>query len=126
MVHLPDRGVSLAVMVNRFGSGCAGELVRDLGGIAAWHVRPPSVAAILWSPEALLAALWLMAGMGALLYAVRTDRPVVLLVFGALAIAAGWVARDKGLPLHYLLFPGGALLAALGAWRALLRGALSR
>jgi hypothetical protein len=126
MVHLPDHGVSLAVMVNRFGSGCAAQIVRDLGGIAAWHVRPPSIAAILWSVEGLLAGLWLLAGAGALVFAIRQDRPQVLLIFGGLALAGGWVLNARGLPLHYVLFPEGGLLLVLGGWRALRRRAGSR
>ena len=34
-------------MVNRFGTGCASRLVGDLGGIAARHLRPASVAEIM-------------------------------------------------------------------------------
>ena len=126
MVRLPDHGVSMAVMVNRFGSGCAGEIARDLGGIVAWHVRPPSVTTILGSPEGVLAGLWLLAAAGALVFAIRKDRPVVLLVFGGPAIAAGWVMRAKGLPVHWVLFPGGGLMLALGAYKVLRRPAPSR
>jgi D-alanyl-D-alanine carboxypeptidase len=126
MVHLPDHGVSLAVMVNRFGSGCAAQIVRDLGGIAAWHVRPPSIGAIVWSVEGLLAGLWLLAGAGALVFAIRKDRPQVLLVCGGVALAAAWVSSARGLLLHYVLVPEGVLLLALGAWRALRRRAGSR
>lgn len=125
MVHLPDHGVSLAVMVNRFGGGCAGELVRDLGGISAWHVRPPPVSTLLWSLEGLLAGFWLLAGVGALLFAIRRERPSVLLVFGGLAIVGGWVASTRGLPLHYVLFPEGGVLVVLGAYGALRRRARS-
>jgi D-alanyl-D-alanine carboxypeptidase len=114
MVHLPDRGLSLAVMVNRFGTGCASRIVRDLGGIAAWHVRPASVAEIVWSVEGLLSVAWLLAGAGALLFALRRNRPLLLVLFSGLAIVAGWVTRTRGLLLHYLLFPGGALLAVIG------------
>jgi membrane protein implicated in regulation of membrane protease activity len=51
---------------------------------------------------------------------------VVLLVFGGLAIAAGWVMRAKGLPVHWVLFPGGGLMLALGAYKVLRRPAPSR
>jgi D-alanyl-D-alanine carboxypeptidase len=119
MVHLPDRGVSMAVMVNTFGSGCAGRIAYDIGGIAAWHVRPPSITTMVWSLEGLLAGLWLLTGAGALVFALRKDRPLVLIVCGGLAIAAGWVFIARGLPLQYVLFPEGALLMALGAYRAL-------
>jgi len=114
MVHLPDHGVSLAVMVNRFGTGCASQLVGDLGGIAARHVRPASVAEIVWSVEGLLSVMYLLAGAGALIFALRRDRPLILVLFGGLAIVGGWVSSTRGLPLHYVLFPEGALLAVIG------------
>ena len=125
MIHLPDHGVSMAVMVNRFGSGCAAQIAHDIGGISAWHVGPPSVTTIVWSREGLLAGLWLWAGAGALIFALRKDRPLVLVVCGSLAIAAGWVFSVRGLPVHYVLLPEGALLVALGVYRTLRRRARS-
>jgi D-alanyl-D-alanine carboxypeptidase len=113
-VHLPDHGVSLAVMVNRFGTGCASRVVGDLGAIAARHVRPPSVVEIVWSVEGLLSVMYLLAGAGALVFALRKDRPLILVLFGGLAIVGGWVLSTKGLPLHWVLYPEGALLAVIG------------
>jgi D-alanyl-D-alanine carboxypeptidase len=88
MAYVPDHDVSIAVMVNRFGGGCASRIVREVARTTVWHLNPGSFFA-LWGVEALLAGLWLVAGLGALVYAIRTDKPLVLVLFGGLAIAAG-------------------------------------
>ena len=49
-----------------------------------------------------------------------------LSLFGSLAVAAGLVMRARGIPLHYVLFPEGGLLLALGVYRALRRRAPAR
>jgi hypothetical protein len=89
-------------------------VVGDLGAIAARHVRPPSVVEIVWSVEGLLSVMYLLAGAGALVFALRKDRPLILVLFGGLAIVGGWVLSTKGLPLHWVLYPEGALLAVIG------------
>jgi len=117
MVHLPDHDVSIAVMVNRFGDGCASRIVGDLGKVAAQHVKPVSVVAVLWSLEGLLSGLWIVAGVGAIVFAVRKDLPLVLVVVGCFTVVAGWFSSTGGLSLHAVLYPEGAILAALGLYR---------
>ena len=83
MIYLPDRDVSVTVMINNFGGKCLTAMTRDAVNLAAAHWRPPTVAERLKSPEGLLSALWLLAGSGALLYAIRKRRPLVLCAFSA-------------------------------------------
>jgi D-alanyl-D-alanine carboxypeptidase len=113
MAYLPDHDVSIAVMVNRFGGHCASRIVREVARTAVWHLDPGSFLA-LWGVEALLAGLWLTAGLGAFVYAIRRDKPFVLILFGGLVIAAGWVSADTAMPLDFVLFPWGATIAAVG------------
>ena len=117
VVHLPDHDVSIAVMVNRFGGKCASWIVGDLGKVAVRHVKPVSVLAVLWSLEGLLSVLWVVAGVGAIVFAIRKDRPLVLIVVGCFMVVAGWLSSTRGLSLYPVLYPEGAILVALGLYR---------
>ncbi len=115
MIYLPDYDVSIAVMVNRYGSGCESRIARDISWITALSLKPAAYCFdFLMSPQGFTAGLWLLAGLGASIYGVRKDRPVNLLVFGSVTLVAGWVAIDKWSPLNWALFPVGAVVGALG------------
>jgi D-alanyl-D-alanine carboxypeptidase len=117
MVYLPDYDVSIAVMVNRVFSGCDTRIARDLSRITALSLRPPKACFdLLRSPLGFLAGIWMVAALAAVILGVRKNKPLILVVFGCLAMVAGLVAMDKWSPLDLVLFPvGGAVLAvALG------------
>jgi len=115
MVYFPDYGVSIAVMVNRVFSGCESRIVRDLARIAALSLQPGRYYAdVLRGPLGFVAGLWVLAGLGAAVCGVRRDKPINLLVFGGLALAAGWISIGRWTPLDFVLFPVGGLAAALG------------
>ena len=115
MVYLPDYGVSIAVMVNRFGTGCESRIVRDLSRITVLSLQPQRYYVdVLRSPLGLIAGPWLLAGLGVAIYGVRKDRPVNLLVFGGLALVAGCILTDKWSPLEFVLFPVAGVAGALG------------
>jgi D-alanyl-D-alanine carboxypeptidase len=128
MVYLPDYGVSLAVMVNRFGGSCASRIVRDLATTTALHLEPGSSFAIRWGGvEGLLAGLWLLAGLCAVAHAVRKRKPIVLFLFAGLAVGGGWASIDKWMSLDSVLFGEGATMALVGlalSLRRLARGRL--
>jgi D-alanyl-D-alanine carboxypeptidase len=109
MAYLPDHDLSMAVMVNHFGGSCASRIVRDVARTAVFHLQPGSFFR-LWGIEALLAGLWIVAGLGALVHAIRRDKPVVLVLFGGLALMAGWLSVDKGMPLDFVLYPEGGVM----------------
>jgi D-alanyl-D-alanine carboxypeptidase len=115
MVYLPDYEVSIAVMVNRFGSGCESRMVRDLARITALSLRPEHYCLdVLRSPLGFMAGLWLLAALGVALYGVRKDKPVHLLVFGGLALLAGGISMGKWSPLEFVQFPVAGMAGALG------------
>ncbi len=120
MVYLPDHDVSIAVMVNRFGGNWASSIARDIARTTVVHLRPEAFLSIYWF-ESVISAFWLLAGLVAVFYATRRDKPLLPLVFGCLAIAAGWVLAAKGFPLNYVLYPLGGGVAALGLAMYLLR-----
>ena len=80
-------------------------------------MKPVSVVAVLWSLEGLLSGLWVVAGVGAIVFAIRKDRPLILIVVGCVAVVAGWLSSARGLELHPVLYPEGAVLIALGLYR---------
>jgi len=115
MVYLPDYDVSLAVMVNRFGSGCESRIARDLSRITALSLQPKRYCLdVLRGRLGLAAGLWILAGLGWAIYGVRRDKPVPLLGFGGLALAAGWAASGKWTPLEFMLVGVGSVAGALG------------
>jgi len=115
MVYLPDYEVSIAVMVNRFGSGCESRIVRDLSRITARSLEPGRYYFdVLRSPLGFLAGLWFLAGLGAAIYGVRKDKPVPLLVFGGLVFVAGWISIGRWSPLELTLFPVAGTTGTLG------------
>lgn len=114
MVYLPDHDVSIAVMINHFGGDCASRIVREIARITAQSLKPGSVVAMLWSIEGLLSGIWLLAGLGAIIFAIRKNSPLTLILFSGLAISAGWVSTRGGMPLHNVLVPEGAVLGAVG------------
>lgn len=113
MLYLPDHEVSIAVMVNRLDGNCGSIIARDIARTTALHRNPQAVFSAFWL-EGLMAIVWLFFALGATIYAVRRDKPLILVAFGGLAIAAGWVWDTRGFPLNYVLYPAGAAIAALG------------
>ena len=114
MVYLPDYEVSIAVMVNGFGSGCESLIAKDISRITALSLKPEAYFDLLWSPLGFFAGLWILAGLSAAVYGVRKDKPLILVVFGGLATVAGWVSIDEWSPLDSVLFPVGGVVGALG------------
>lgn len=114
MAYLPDHDVSIAVMINHFGGACPALIVRELTHVAAFSLRPETAITSYWGVEGLLAAIWLLAGAGAVIFSIRKNRPWTLVIFGSLAIAAGWVSTRQSMPLDGVLYPEGAVILAVG------------
>jgi D-alanyl-D-alanine carboxypeptidase len=122
MIYLPYYEVSIAVMVNRFGSGCESRIARDLSRITALSLKPKRYYLdVLWSPLGFLAGMWLLAVLGMAIYGIRKDKPVHLLVFGLLALLAAWLSIGKWSPLETILLPMAGLAGALGLALLILR-----
>jgi len=115
MVYLPDHDVSMSAMINHFGGACPALIVRELAQITAFSLKPESVFDLLLRAEGLLCGLWLLAGLGAIILAIRKNRPWFLMSFGSFAMAAGWVSGKTSMPLDGVLLPEGAAILALGA-----------
>ncbi|HNQ87658.1 MAG TPA: serine hydrolase domain-containing protein [Verrucomicrobiota bacterium] len=114
MVHLPDYGVSVAVMVNQFGTGRESRIARDLCRITAVSLHPMAWLHLLASPMGFVAAAWVLSSSLASVYAVRKGKPLVLVLFGAMAGVAGWVSADRWSPLDAVLYLLAGTLGTLG------------
>ncbi len=113
MIHLPDYDVSIAVMVNRFGSGCESRIASDLSRITAFSLMPRAYLDFLKSPPGIAATLWILAGLAVAVHAVRKGNPLPAGIFGGLALVLGWISIDQWRPLDAVLLPlGGAVWIA--------------
>jgi len=70
-----------------------------------------------WGIELLFTAIYLTAAAGGLIYALRKDKPFVLIVNGGLLVAAGLVFNTKGFKIVPLLFIMAVLFLALGLYK---------
>jgi hypothetical protein len=116
MIYLPDHDVSIAVMVNQFGGDSASRMVRDIGKITVFHVKPLALFLSVWNVELWMSIAWLLFGVGAGVLGIPKKRPLAPILIGILMIAAGVMSMGKDLALHVVLFPMGALLEALGLY----------
>lgn len=114
MVYLPDYEVSVAVMVNQYGTGSESRIVRDLSTATVLSLTPGAYLDRLSSPPGFLAGIWIAAALCAAIHGLRKDKPRVLIVFGGLALVAGWLSIDKWSPMDRVLFTVGGVVGALG------------
>jgi hypothetical protein len=89
-------------------------MLRDIGMITITYGKPLALFVAFDSVQSWMALIWILAGAGVVAYAVRRNRPTVLMVFGGMAVAAGWVSYRQALSLEIVLVPEGVLLAATG------------
>lgn len=119
VAYLPDHDVTLALMINRFGGEGSTLILRELAGITMMRVKPSALVLSVQSLQSWQALTWVLAGAGALLFAVRRQRPAVLFVLGGLALVAGWVSSRHALFLEMILVPEALLLVSAGIFLAL-------
>jgi len=74
-----------------------------------------------WWLEILFAAIYLVGGLCALIFAIKRDRPLTLVLSGAISLAAGWFFYGDGWRMSYVLLAMGVLLATLGLYRTIRR-----
>jgi murein DD-endopeptidase MepM/ murein hydrolase activator NlpD len=70
-----------------------------------------------WGDDLLTTGFYLLWGAGMLVYAIRKNKPFVLVITGSLLIVAGWIFYSKGAKMSYALFAMAVLLAAIGIYK---------
>jgi hypothetical protein len=76
---------------------------------------------VIWGLELLFAGIYLFGGVGVLVYAIRRNKPFVLVLNGILLMTAGWISHSKGTRLSYALLAMSVLLLAIGIYEIVRR-----
>ena len=74
-----------------------------------------------WGVELLFAGIYLFGGACMLVFAIRKNKPFVLIINGGLLIVAGWIFYSKGTKMSYALFAMAVLLLAIGIYKFIRR-----
>ena len=74
-----------------------------------------------WGVELLLTGVYLFGGVFMLIYSIKQNKPFLLLIFGTVLLAAGWIFFTDGMQMSYLLFAMASLLAAIGLYKLIRR-----
>jgi murein DD-endopeptidase MepM/ murein hydrolase activator NlpD len=70
-----------------------------------------------WGMELFLAGIYLTGGVCVLIYALRRDKPLVLIVYGLLLTVAGLLVNNRGSNLSLMLLAMAVLFLALGLYK---------
>jgi len=74
-----------------------------------------------WGVELLFTGVYLFGGVCMLVFAIRKNKPFVLVINGGLLIVAGWIFYNKGTKVSYVLFAMAVLLLAIGIYKFIRR-----
>jgi murein DD-endopeptidase MepM/ murein hydrolase activator NlpD len=74
-----------------------------------------------WGIELLFATIYLVSGFSLLIYTTRKNKPLLLVLGGAVMFLAGWIFYQDGWKISYLLFSLAPLLLGTGIYRLLRR-----
>jgi hypothetical protein len=83
--------------------------------------EPAEGFVVIWGLELLFAGIYLFGGVGVLVYAIRRNKPFVLVLNGVLLMTAGWISHSKGTRLSYALLAMSVLLLAIGIYEIVRR-----
>jgi murein DD-endopeptidase MepM/ murein hydrolase activator NlpD len=79
-----------------------------------------------WWIELLLGAMYLVGGLFSLVFGIKRDKPLTLVLSGGISLAAGWFFYNDGWRMSYVLLGMGILIAALGLYGTIRRISESR
>jgi murein DD-endopeptidase MepM/ murein hydrolase activator NlpD len=72
-----------------------------------------------WGIELLFTSVYLIGAICVLVFAIRKNKPLVLIINGGLLVVAGWIFHGKGAKTSYVLFVMAVLLTAIGIYNAI-------
>ena len=79
--------------------------------------EPAAGFVLIWGFELLFAGVYLFGGACVLVFAIRRNKPLVLVLSGVVMAAAGWIFHAKRGKLSFVLFAMAIILAAIGIYR---------
>jgi len=83
--------------------------------------EPASGFVAKWGVELLFTGIYLFGGMCMLVFAIRKNKPFVLVFSGLVLLAAGWISYNDGWKMSYALFAMAVLFSAIGIYRFIRR-----
>ena len=79
-----------------------------------------------WGLELLFTGIYLFGGICMLIYAIKKNKPFVLILSGVILIAAGWIFYSKGMRASYVLLIVGILVLVFGIYRKLMTSVFAK
>jgi len=83
--------------------------------------EPAAGFVAIWGIELLFTGIYLFGGACMLVFAIRRNKPFVLVLSGVTLLAAGWIFYSKGTKMSYALFAMAVLFSAIGIYRFIRR-----
>jgi murein DD-endopeptidase MepM/ murein hydrolase activator NlpD len=74
-----------------------------------------------WWLELLLAGIYIIGGVSMFVYAIKKDKPYLLIIYGSIFIAAGWFLSARGTKLAYPVYAIAILFIAIGIYKLIRR-----
>ena len=117
----------------RWQAGWINPCPKDLGWlqpsaiITSQHIpaggfpEPEAGFVAIWWFELLFAGIYLLGGVSMLIFAIRRNKPFLLVVSGIALLAAGWIFYSKGTKMSYALFAMAVLFSAIGIYKLIRR-----
>jgi len=88
--------------------------------------EPEAGFVVIWRLELLLTGIYLFGGVCMLVFAIRKNKPFVLVLSGVILVAAGWIFYSKGMRASYVLLTVGILLLVFGIYRKLMTSVFAK
>ena len=79
-----------------------------------------------WGLELLFTGIYLFGGICMLVYAIKKNKPFVLIVYGVVFLAAGWIFYNKGMWASHALLIVGILVLVFGIYRKLMTSVFAK
>jgi murein DD-endopeptidase MepM/ murein hydrolase activator NlpD len=74
-----------------------------------------------WGLELLFTGIYLFGGACMLVFAIKKNKPFVLIMTGGFLIVAGWIFYNKGTKMSYVIFIMAVLFSAIGIYKTIRR-----